>query len=78
MPRAVMVPRGLKKHWRLMNRVPIGSCRAYGGSSGRQWTVVEGQYYAIAVRTQLKLTVHATGGAPAARVFEIRVYDEQK
>jgi len=41
--------------WRLMNRAPIGSCRAYGGSSGRQWTVVEGQYYAVAVDPPLAI-----------------------
>ncbi len=41
--------------WRLMTRAPIGSCRAYGGSSGRPWTVVDGQYYAVAVDPPLAI-----------------------
>ncbi|NQT16282.1 MAG: FAD-dependent oxidoreductase, partial [Planctomycetes bacterium] len=27
--------------WRLMDRAPVGSCRAYGGGDKRPWTVVE-------------------------------------
>jgi hypothetical protein len=33
--------------WRLMESAPIGSCRAYGGTSSRPWHVVPGQYYAF-------------------------------
>jgi hypothetical protein len=53
---------------------------------GTRWTTIlreNGNYqrrrvhrFDTVVGTQLKLTIHATGGAPAARVFEIRVYDE--
>jgi hypothetical protein len=41
--------------WRLMTRAPIGSCRAYGGSDSRPWTVVEGQYYAVTVDPPLAI-----------------------
>jgi hypothetical protein len=41
--------------WRLMTRAPSGSCRAYGGSRNRPWTVVDGQYYAVAVDPPLAI-----------------------
>ena len=39
----VWLPRTEGISWRLMNRAPAGSCRAYGEA----WTVVKGQYYAF-------------------------------
>ncbi|MHB8900483.1 MAG: FAD-dependent oxidoreductase, partial [Thermoguttaceae bacterium] len=33
--------------WRLMASGPYNAARAYGGSGGRPWTVVKGQYYGI-------------------------------
>ena len=41
--------------WRLMSRAPLGSCRAYGGGRDRDWTVMEGQYYAAAVDPPLAI-----------------------
>ena len=41
--------------WRLMDRAPVGSCRAYGGGGKRPWTVVESQYYAFATEPGLEI-----------------------
>jgi hypothetical protein len=41
--------------WNLMSGSPIGSCRAYGGRAGSEWTVVKGQYYACYMRPALAI-----------------------
>ncbi len=55
-------------------------------NDGTGWTTLESESgnfqrrrvhrFDSVVASSLKLTVHATGGAPSARLFEIRVYDE--
>lgn len=41
--------------WSLMTSSPLGSCRAYGGKEGKDWTVVNGQYYAFYTEPALAL-----------------------
>jgi FAD dependent oxidoreductase/Concanavalin A-like lectin/glucanases superfamily len=53
--------------WRLMDRAPIGSCRAYGGGATGPWTVVEGSHYAFYGRPEVGAEVdcnvaHVTNG----------------
>ena len=49
----VWLPKTEGVSWRLMASGPYQACRAYGGTSGRPWTVVKGQYYAVSTRPAL-------------------------
>ena len=55
----VWLPRTPGIHWRLMSDAAKGSCRAYGGgSSHRQWTVLEKQFYACYTDPPRALKMH--------------------
>ncbi len=41
--------------WSLMSDSPSGSCRAYGGGGGHEWTVIKGQYYAFYAKPAVAL-----------------------
>ena len=41
--------------WSLMSGSATGSCRAYGGKPGKDWTVVKGQYYAYYTKPALAI-----------------------
>jgi len=43
--------------WRLTEKAPMGSCRAYGGGNAAPWTVVPGQYYAFRTVPPIALQV---------------------
>jgi len=61
----VVLPKTDGVSWRLTEKAPLGSCRAYGGDG--HWTVVEGQYYAFSTEPSLALPAdysveHLTNG----------------
>lgn len=51
----VWLPRTEGISWRLMEKGPLGSCRAYGGGSSGEWTVIKGQYYAFFTRPPIRI-----------------------
>ena len=69
----VWLPKTQGVSWRLMASGPYQACRAYGGSSRRPWTVVDGQYYAFSTEPPLTYEMdyrpeNVTGGV--ARIVE--------